>query len=242
MRIIDSAKRAAINWMNSPAAVRRRMPDVDPKALEIFARVRPFTMTTPERVFAVCQAVRYVEAAGIPGAFVECGVYRGGSSMAAALSFTSPRDLFLFDTFEGMSPPTEADQRAVDSTPADRLLGSAAKDEMIWCYSPIDEVSANMASTGYPSDKVHLVKGMVEDTLPAQAPDQIAILRLDTDWYESTRHELEHLYPRLAPGGVLIIDDYGYWAGARKAVDEYFDGKVLLHRIDATGRMLVKAG
>ena len=76
--------------------------------------------------------------------------------------------------------------------------------------------------TGYPPERIHFVRGPVEETLPAGAPDEIALLRLDTDWYESTRHELEHLYPRLAAGGVLLVDDYGHWEGARKAVDEYF--------------------
>ena len=139
-----------------------------------------------------------------------------------------------------MSAPTAADARASDGRPAAELLAGAGKDELVWCYSSEAEVAANMRSTGYPEHLVRLVKGKVEDTVPGAAPAQIAVLRLDTDWYESTRHELEHLYPRLAPGGVLIIDDYGYWAGARKAVDEYFAGALLLSRIDATGRMAVK--
>ena len=100
---------------------------------------------------------------------------------------------------------------------------------------------ANMASTKYPNSRVHYCRGMVEQTLPKHATDQIAILRRDADWYESTRDELEHLYPRLSPGGVLIIDDYGYWARARKAVDEYFAASpILLSRIDQTGRIAVK--
>src|SRR5262249_25761216 len=136
--------------------------------------------------------------------------------------------------------PTEADARASDGKSAHDMLAGAAKDELIWCYSGLDEVASNMRSTGYPDDLVHLVKGKVEETIPGAAPAQIAVLRLDTDWYESTRHELEHLYPRLAPGGVLIIDDYGYWAGARKAVDEYFQGSLFLSRIDGTGRIAIK--
>ena len=94
-------------------------------------------------------------------------------------------------------------------------------------------------------DHVHFVPGPVEQTLPDHAPDPIAILRLDTDWYASTRHELEHLFPRVAPGGVLIVDDYGHWEGARRAVDEYFarsDDRILLQRIDYTGRIGVKQG
>jgi hypothetical protein len=197
-------------------------------------------MTSPARIAAVCSAVRYAEANEIPGAFVECGVWKGGSSMAAALTFTTPRPLFLYDTFEGMSAPTDLDWRASSGKPAAQMLGSADRSAAIWCRSPLDEVKRNMASTGYPASQVTYVKGKVEDTIPAAAPDQIAILRLDTDWYESTRHELEHLYPRLSPGGVLIIDDYGYWAGARKAVDEYFGGSVFLSRIDNTGRVAIK--
>ena len=106
-----------------------------------------------------------------------------------------------------------------------------------------DEVRRNLASTGYPSDRLHFIRGRVEDTIPASAPESIALLRLDTDWYESTRHELTHLYPRLVRGGVLIIDDYGHWQGARQATDEYFSvlgSPVLLHRIDYTGRIAVK--
>lgn len=245
MSFSETVGRYCERALNSQAALKWRMPDVDVGAREIFRRVAPFTMTSPERIAALCDAVHYVTKAGIPGAYVECGVWRGGSSMAAALSLMtdgdSDRDLFLFDTFEGMSAPTEHDVRAEDRTSAAKLLDSSTKAEKIWCRASIEDVTANMASTGYPSDKIHLCKGMVEETLPGQAPDKIALLRLDTDWYESTKHELEHLYPRLAVGGVLIIDDYGYWAGARKAVDEYFaDHPVLLNRIDRTGRIAIK--
>jgi hypothetical protein len=113
-----------------------------------------------------------------------------------------------------------------------------------WCYAGIDEVRRNMASTGYPTERVHLAKGPVETTIPDQAPSgAIALLRLDTDWYESTRHELTHLFPLLGEGGILIVDDYGHWEGARKAVDEYLGGlarNFYMHRIDYSGRLLVK--
>jgi O-methyltransferase len=85
------------------------------------------------------------------------------------------------------------------------------------------------------------VKGKVEDTIPANIPERIALLRLDTDFYRSTRHELEHLYPRLERGGVLIIDDYGAYVGARQATDEYFASRpFLLNRIDEHVRCGVK--
>jgi O-methyltransferase len=100
-----------------------------------------------------------------------------------------------------------------------------------------------MESVGYPREKIHYVCGRVESTIPACIPDQIALLRLDTDWYESNFHELVHLYPKLAPGAPVIIDDYGYWQGARKAVDEFLstiNDKILLHRIDNNGRAFVR--
>ena len=235
--------------LHSDAVFRRRFPDVDDRVRGIFNKIKPYTMTSPERVIGLCDAVRYVVANGIEGAIVECGVWRGGSSMAAALMLADlgapDRDLYLFDTFEGMSEPGELDRRAGDAAGAADLLATSTKGDKVWAYSPIDEVRKNLASTGYPLERIKFVQGKVEDTIPGDAPDKIALLRLDTDWYESTRHELEHLFPRLVPGGVLIIDDYGAWEGARRAVDEYVAGgkvKLLLNRIDETGRVGVKLG
>ena len=236
----DFATGSARALLATRLALRLRYPDFDKSTLDVLGRVLRYTMTSPARIAAVCAAVRHVETNDIPGAFVECGVWKGGSSMAAALTFKSPRTLFLYDTFEGMSAPTDQDRRSNGGKPAAQMLGNADKSAAIWCRSPLDEVKRNMDSTGYPASHITYVKGKVEDTIPAVVPDRIAILRLDTDWYESTRHELEHLYPRLSPGGVLIIDDYGYWTGARKAVDEYFRDSLFLGRIDDTGRIAVK--
>jgi hypothetical protein len=240
VRLKDLAIRPVRSLLSTRAALRVCYPDFDAGTLALLRRVLPFTMTSPARIVAVCSAVRYVEANTIPGAFVECGVWKGGSSMAAALTFKTPRPLFLFDTFEGMSEPTAHDRHAASGQLADSLLRKADIDATIRCYSPLEEVKRNMEATGYPPAQISYIKGKVEDTLPAEAPAQIAVLRLDTDWYESTRHELVHLYPRLSPGGVLIIDDYGYWTGARKAVDEYFRDSLFLGRIDDTGRIAIK--
>jgi hypothetical protein len=201
-------------------------------------------MTSPERMYALYESVRYIVAAGIPGDIVECGVWRGGSSVMAAVTLAeigATRRLWLYDTFEGMPPPGEHDVRysgehARASLKSEERVAGAAND---WAWATLDDVRANLAATGHAD--VEYVVGRVEETIPANAPGQIALLRLDTDWYESTRHELEQLYPRLAEGGVLIIDDYGHWQGARRAVDEYFANRpILLNRIDYTGRIAVK--
>jgi hypothetical protein len=221
------------------------LPYFDSTMQALWRTVERYTMTGPERVSALRDAVEYIVMNKIPGDIVECGVWKGGSMMVCALTLLARsewRDLWLFDTFEGMSPPSEAD---IDyfGHKATQLLEEASRDTgTLWAAS-LDEVQKNIESTGYPSDRVRYVKGRVEDTIPQSAPQRIALLRLDTDWYESTYHELVHLYPRLSPGGVLLIDDYGHWAGSRKATDQYFEEHTmhpLLHRIDYAARLLVK--
>jgi hypothetical protein len=224
-------------------------PDFDELTTRIFNTVNPYTMTSPERVAALVEAVRYVVANELPGDFIECGVWRGGSSMAAALALKElgdeSRELWLYDTYEGMSAPTDEDVdvagQSADTKFSQRQL---TDDSSEWCRSPIDDVRQNLESTGYPADKVHFIKGKVQDTIPGTMPSgPVAILRLDTDWYESTRHEMQHLYPALVKNGVLILDDYGYWQGARKAVDEYFathNIRPLMGRVDFAGRAILK--
>jgi O-methyltransferase len=239
--------RRANDWVRQAIEQVTYPPDFSDEDIALWESVADITMTSPERVVALRDAVRYVSENGIEGDVVECGVWRGGSMVVVAktlLSLGNVRDLYLCDTFEGMSAATEHD-RAFDGREAGAMLDGAARNEGrgIWCIAGEDDVRKNLGRTGYPGERLYFVRGKVEETLPAAAPARIAILRLDTDWYESTRHELEVLYPRLVDGGVLILDDYGYWQGARKAVDEYFAKqakKPLLHRIDLTGRMAVK--
>ncbi len=223
--------------------------DMDAEFAGVRDRVADFTMTSVERQYALWKGVRHIENAGVTGDVVECGVWRGGSSMLVAITLADldadPRELWLFDTFAGMSPPGEFDLDPGGRRMVDRWHRHEGRvHDSVFAYGSLDEVRHNMASTGYPDEKTRLVPGPVEQTIPEQAPEEIALLRLDTDWYESTRHELEHLWPRLRPGGVLVIDDYGHWAGARKAVDEYFAGRrdaPLLNRIDYSGRIAIKA-
>lgn len=216
--------------------------------LSIIRTVRPFTMTSPERLAGLIDAVNYVEENRLPGDIVECGVWRGGSMMAAAKTLLARdsrhRTLHLFDTFEGMTPPTHRD-KVYSGENASEILARTRREEGpgIWAFASYGDVRQNLNSTGYPMEKVFLHQGKVEDTLVKSAPDQISILRLDTDWYESTKHELVELYPRLVPQGVLIIDDYGHWQGARQAVDEYFEAhkpRPFFARMDYTGRLAIK--
>lgn len=248
MKKIVKAALASAGWELGRTADRQEqaLADLSPADREIVARVSPFTMTSLERRASLLGAVDHVVKHGIAGDMVECGVWRGGSMMAVALALIArgdtSRHLYLYDTFEGMSEPTEAD-RALSGESAQAQLERADRDHALWAVAGFEDVQANLASTGYPAERIHYVKGKVEDTLPATLPQRIALLRLDTDWYESTRHELTHLYPLLSRNGLLIIDDYGHWQGAKQAVDEYFANSaepVFLHRVDYTARLLVK--
>lgn len=224
-------------------------PDLTDDEKEIYAAVAPFTRTSIERIITLIQATKYVIENKIEGDFVECGVWRGGSMMAVAHILKhigdTTRKLYLYDTFTGMPPPTEKDMR-YDGTFANDLLNATSintGNTDIWCYADKTDVTKNLLSTGYPESNLFFVEGKVEETIPQTMPDQICLLRLDTDWYESTKHELTHLYPKLVRNGVLIIDDYGYWQGAKEATDEYFRKetfKPFLQRVDSTGRVTVK--
>jgi O-methyltransferase len=226
-------------------------PEATAKHLEIMREVRPFTLTSWERVWALIRAVDYVHARPIAGDIVECGVWRGGSAMAAALALKAAgdieREIWLFDTYAGMNEPTAKDTRinSDDAALETWLEASTGPDGSDWCNASIEDVRANLQRTQYPEARVRLIKGKVEQTLldPRNLPERIAILRLDTDWYESTKTELERLFDRVTPGGIVILDDYGHWAGAKTAVDEFLTTQppYLMHRIDASGRILVKA-
>jgi hypothetical protein len=210
--------------------------------------VGAFTMTSPEKIVGLANAVRYVAARRIPGDIVECGVWRGGSAMVMARTLRESGDtgrtIHLFDTFAGMTSPGPQDRR-YDGTTAAKLLEQDQNRTTsgYWCVADERDVRHNMAACDYPADRIRLVAGDVEKTIPAEAPGHIALLRLDTDWYDSTRHELAELYHRVSPGGVVIIDDYGHWQGSRRAVDEFLatlDHAPLLTRLDFDGRMWLK--
>ncbi|HTI85272.1 MAG TPA: TylF/MycF/NovP-related O-methyltransferase [Alphaproteobacteria bacterium] len=223
--------------------IRAVISDFEPDFLPFYRAIRAYSGGSPERLYNLHQGIRYIVSAGIPGAFVECGVWKGGTMMMVASTLVAlgatDRKLYLYDTYEGHPKPDE--KLDVD------LHGHRAVDDWFpqWMEVSEDAVRDNMARTGYPMENVVLVKGRVEDTLPQHAPDTVALLRLDVDWHSPCRHALEHLFPRLSPDGLLILDDYGHYQGFRTAVDEYLESArspMLLNRIDYACRVGVKTG
>ena len=224
------------------------LSDMEKEFQTIWKEIHLYTMTSVERGYSLFKAVEYIVKNDIPGNLVECGVWKGGSCMliAKALKFFGDisRKIYLYDTYEGMPKPTKEDviswngRSVMEKWEEDK---SGTKDNFGSWAVGLEEVKANVLGTGYPEDMFVFVPGDVAHTLKDIKPDKISLLRLDTDWYASTVEELETLYPLLVEKGVLIIDDYGHFDGARKAVDEYFITRsILLNRIDYTGRIGIK--
>ncbi|MFI6042566.1 TylF/MycF/NovP-related O-methyltransferase [Nocardia sp. NPDC051321] len=245
----DASLRVAA--MEVPRALET-FPDIrqlDPEFVRLYESVQHATQTSVAMSYALRIATKYIVDSAIPGDVVECGVWRGGSAAIATATLREHGDLartiWLYDTFNWTwDTPTDEDQLQLPSgdMKLTDLLASvtdSVQDE----GSDQASVTETVCGTGYPRERIRCVEGLVQNTIPDDAPDRIALLRLDTDLYDSTRHELEHLYPRLSVGGVLIVDDYGKYSGATKAVDEYFaklNEPVLLNRIDTQGRICVK--
>ena len=221
--------------------------DMEKDFLSIWDKVSNYTMISAERGYSIYKSVEYILENNIPGDFAECGVWKGGSCMITALSLLhfgiNNRKIYMYDTYRGMTEPSEND--CISSTGENifsRWKKSRDKDGNYMWASSLDEVKNNMGTCGYSEKKIIYVEGDVRETLLTVKPELLSYLRLDTDWYDSTKAELEHLYPILEKGGVIIVDDYGHFTGSKKAVDEYFSGrvKILLNRIDYTGRTGVK--
>jgi O-methyltransferase len=197
---------------------------------------------------ALCDAIRHLERREVPGAILECGVWRGGSMLAAALCLlelgSTDRELCLYDTFAEIPLPGERDRHVTGVSAAEWMEAPLAADPTLGQIGA-DRVRELLESTGYPPERIRLEPGLVEETIPERAPATIALCRLDTDWYDSTLHELHHLYPRISPGGVLIVDDYGEFTGSREATDEYLatlPSPPLLVRVDEAARLAVVEG
>ena len=217
--------------------------------LETIQLASRFSMQSSERMWALINSTKYVVNNNIPGHFVECGVYKGGSALIIARTLKSmnvtDRHIYLYDTYEGMTQPRDVDRKQGTETLASEMLAMTPKGngENVWAYSSLEAVSDFVAHLDYPNDYFHLIKGDVMQTLEDKLPDNISLLRLDTDWYESTKKELQKLYPLVTCGGVVIIDDYGHWSGSKLAVNQFLEESSLnplMNYIDYAGRLWIK--
>jgi len=212
-----------------PTRMRGNYPEItDEEFWDCYRLASPYSMVHVTGFYETYQALRYIAASGIRGDFVECGCFLGG--MAIFIGMLRPRlglagrTVYLYDTFAG--PPAGE---------SDVVFGVLQHSAPLPSY--YDAVRANIETVLGGDDGFTLVPGRVEETLPAAAPGELALLRLDTDFYASTKVELETLYPRLVSGGVIAIDDYGMYPGARRATDEFMAAqgrRPLLHRIDGS--------
>ncbi len=217
------------------------LSDMDEQFLSFWEQVKDYTLISPERGWALTEAVRYICRNNIPGDIAECGVWKGGACLLASLvlateeSVSSSRRIWLYDTFSGMPEPGTEDKIAVSGQ------SLSERNPQGWWAAGMEEVKGVLKASPLPESSFVFVPGRVEETLNTQLPGRLSLLRLDTDWYASTLKELQVLYPLLISEGVLIVDDYGHFTGARQAVDEFFaEHHLLIHRSDYTGRVLVK--
>lgn len=179
----------------------------------------------------------YIISNGIEGDFVECGVWKGGNILGICSYLSSMgienRSVWLYDTFSGMTEPKEED---IDYT---------GTRNYPLCDVNIESVKSVVDKSNYSKESMKYIVGDVCETLSdlTNIPQKIALLRLDTDWYDSTKKELDVLYDCVVQGGVIIIDDYGHWQGCKKAVDEFFDTRKItpnIEKIDYTGIKIIK--
>jgi hypothetical protein len=198
-------------------------------------------MTSDQAICALVAATKYIDEHPIPGDVVECGVWAGGSVMASKLAQNGifHRDFWLFDTFEGMTPPSIEDgeiaQKAFD-------LEAEREQDSNWLEISKQIVQENIVRITSNDDHCNYVSGAIENTLVdpnTKLPTQIAILRIDTDWHNSTMAALENLFHLVSPGGVVILDDYGFWEGSRLAADNFFKKKGIIPFLTPVDRTTV---
>jgi hypothetical protein len=229
---------------------RVRIPaEISKSDRETIIKIKPFTMTTNERIYMLMKSVEYIIKRNIPGDFVECGVWRGGSVMAIAQTLknlgVTDRKIWLYDTFDGMTEPSDLDFDWTGVFAKDVLVKQVKVDEKLntHAFASINAVKKNLRTIDYDFNNFIFVVGDVQQTIIKNAPKSISLLRLDTDWYDSTLVELQQLFPLLNRDGILILDDFGQWAGSRKAATEYFDSldtKYLMNIVDNGARLIIK--
>lgn len=226
--------RAGIDRWTITIAQRLGLPR-DPEWRRLLEVTDGYAMADRLRRVSILRLVERLDKEGIPGALAECGVARGGvAALLGAQAAAGPmrRDVWLFDSFVGLPEPTFR-----DGAPAVRLAhnrGDGRLEPIGECVGTLEDVRHFLFDECRLSqDRIHLVEGWFQNTLPSYAGGPIALVHIDGDWYESVRTCLESLWPRVVPGGYVIIDDYGHWEGARRATREFLakqSGGTLLHR------------
>lgn len=210
--------------------------------LWLFNKVYPYTMSGYKRLSNVYQLANAIEKKNIKGAFVECGVWKGGCSaiMAYIAKKTgSNRKIWLFDSFEGLPEPTKEDGLMAQQYAENKAAGKLKSIEK--CVGPLEDVNKVMFEVlKLKKENIVIKKGWFQNSLPREKENigPIAILRLDGDWYESTKVCLDNLYDKVIIGGYIIIDDYGHWEGAKRALEDFFKERGIkpnLVKIDYTG-------
>ena len=220
--------------------------EIEDNIKDIIKVCSKYSMTGEKRMYLLSEAIKEVKRQNLEGDFLECGIWKGGNIILFKklnILYNLKKNIYAYDTFEGMPASNEFDKDYNENFASDLMSKEEKNSNLnnIHCYSPYEEVVNNISKYVEVSN-IKFIKGKVEETLleNINIPKKISILRLDTDFYSSTKIELEVLYNRLVKGGILIIDDYGHWKGARKAVDEFFNGKEWLHYVDYTCRYIIK--
>ncbi|WP_440613970.1 TylF/MycF/NovP-related O-methyltransferase [Candidatus Pelagibacter sp. HIMB1748] len=226
----------------------QKIVELSKKDDELINLVKNYSMTPKIRIYNLLQALRHIKIKKIEGDYVECGVWKGGNILLFKKFLenedSSLRNIYAFDTFQGMTDPDENDIEISSKDTATKLLQKDKnKKTNVWGICSLDQVKKNISKHTKDLRNIYFVKGAVEKTLNENKniPEKISLLRLDTDWYQSTKKELEVLYKKVSIGGIIIIDDYGHWGGSKKAVDEFFSDKfVWMHYVDYACRLIIK--
>ena len=226
----------------------QKIAELSKKDYELINLIKNYSMTPKIRIYNLMQALKHLKIKKIEGDYVECGVWKGGNILLFKKFLESEdsrqRNIYAFDTFEGMTDPDKNDFEISTNNTAIKLLQKDKnKKTNVWGICNLDQVKKNISKHTKDLNNIYFIKGDVEKTLNEikNIPEKISLLRLDTDWYKSTKKELEVLYEKVSSGGVIIIDDYGHWGGSKKAVDEFFSNKyVWMHYVDYACRLIIK--
>lgn len=224
----------------------QKIVELSQNDIKLIDLISKYSMTPKIRIYNLIQALRHLEHNEVQGDYVECGVWKGGN-LILFKKFLEKNNLiskkiYAYDTFEGMTTPSSYDYNLSTKESAENILkGDKDRKTNNWGICSLEDVKSNILKTVGNLDSIEFVKGPVEETLNNKIPNKISLLRLDTDWYSSTKKELEVLYDNVTPGGIIIIDDYGHWGGTKKAVDEFFLNKyVWMHYVDYACRLIIK--